>query len=168
MGTRILKIDGKMPEINECKVNNPQNSTSRNWANLSQPSILTFFKDKIFQRTKTKKERFLFQPFFHFHALGVPEWKISHIEWSKKAQNTRKSLKNDCVTSLRNLQDVCKHPVDVFGHFNGTRWYVYVWMVLNDFCEKIKFLWCRWPGYCGIALLLLSGQFLWQWMACLK
>jgi hypothetical protein len=30
MGTRILKIDGEMPEINECKVGNPQNSISRN------------------------------------------------------------------------------------------------------------------------------------------
>ena len=27
-------------------------------------------------------------------------------------KNTGKSPKNDCVTSLRNLQDVCEHPVD--------------------------------------------------------
>ena len=49
MGTRILKIDEEMPEINECKVGNPQISISRNWANLSQPWILTFFEDEIFK-----------------------------------------------------------------------------------------------------------------------
>ena len=60
MGTRILKIDGEMPEINECKVGNPQISISRNWANLSQPWILTFFEDEIFK------------PFFQFHVSEVP------------------------------------------------------------------------------------------------
>ena len=32
----------------------------------------------------------------------------------KKAQNTGKSPKNDCATSLRNLQDVLEHPVCIF------------------------------------------------------
>ena len=99
MGTRILKIDGEMPEINECKVGNPQIWISRNWANLSQPLILTFFEDEIFK------------PFFQFHVPEVLEWKIAHSLWYKKAQNTDKSPKNDCVTSLRNLQDVSEHPV---------------------------------------------------------
>ena len=37
----------------------------------------------------------------------------------KKVQNTRKSLKNDCVTSLRK-HDVCEHPVGKaeFFHIN--------------------------------------------------
>ena len=34
--------------------------------------------------------------------------------WYKKAQNNGKSPKNDCVTRLRNLQDVCEHPVCYF------------------------------------------------------
>ena len=82
--------------------------------------------DKKPKKIKSKKcqfeptlEFYLFygeisQLFFQFHVPGVPEWKIAHIEWSKKAQNTGKSPKNDCVTSLRNLQDVCEHPVDAF------------------------------------------------------
>ena len=47
--------------------------------------------------------------FFQFHVPEVLEWKIAHSLWYKKAQNTEKSPKNDCVTSLRNLQDVSKH-----------------------------------------------------------
>ena len=73
MSTKILKIDGEMPDEIELKVGNPQNSNSRNWANLSQPWNLTFFEDEIFQF------------FFQFYAPEVPEWKIAHVEWSKKA-----------------------------------------------------------------------------------
>ena len=51
--------------------------------------------------------------FFPFHVPEVLEWKIAHSLWYKKAQNTGKSPKNDCVTSLRNLQDVSEHPVYV-------------------------------------------------------
>ena len=49
MSTKILKIDGEMPDEIELKVGNPQNSNSRNWANLSQPWNLTFFEDESFQ-----------------------------------------------------------------------------------------------------------------------
>ena len=47
MSTRIFKNDGEMPEIIEPKVGNPQNSNSRNWANLSQPWNLAFSEDEI-------------------------------------------------------------------------------------------------------------------------
>ena len=40
-------------------------------------------------------------------------------------------------------------PWTFLGKLNGTRWYV--WMVLRDFCQKIKTSWRRWPGYRGIA-----------------
>ena len=53
----------------------------------------------------------IYIPFFQFHVPEVLEWKIAHSLWYKKAQNTEKSPKNDCVTSLRNLQDVLEHPV---------------------------------------------------------
>ena len=45
----------------------------------------------------------------------------------KKTQNTGKSPKNDCVTSLRNLQDVWEHPVvtiqeiELFEYEHGCR-----------------------------------------------
>ena len=93
MGTRILKIDGVMPEINECKVGNPQISISRNWANLSQPWILTFFEDEIFNL------------FFQFHAPEMPEWKIALSLWCKKAQNTEKNLK------IMSLSEKCQFLV---------------------------------------------------------
>ena len=63
------------------------------------PEILPFFESEIYQ------------PFFQFHVPEVLEWKIAHSLKYKKAQNTGKSPKNDCVTSLRNLQDVSEHPV---------------------------------------------------------
>ena len=40
-------------------------------------------------------------------------------------------------------------PWTFLGKLNGTRWYV--WMVLRDFCQKIKTSWRRWPRYCSIA-----------------
>ena len=77
MSIRIFKIDGEMPEIMEPKVGNPKNSNSRNWANLSQPWNLAFFEDENFQL------------FFQSYAPKVPEWKIAHIEWSKKPKTLK-------------------------------------------------------------------------------
>ena len=81
MSTRIFKIDGEMPEIIEPKVGNPQNSTNQNLANLSQPWNLTFLEDEIFQF------------FFQSYVSKVPEWKIAHIEWSKKSPKHQKKSK---------------------------------------------------------------------------
>ena len=75
MGTRILKIDEEMPEINECKVGNPQISISRNWANLSQPWILTFFEDEIFKSPKhwEKSKKWLcYKPEKFTRRFGTP------------------------------------------------------------------------------------------------
>ena len=99
MSTRIFKIDGEMPEIIEPKVGNPQNSTNPNWANLSKPWNLTFLDDEIFEL------------FFQSYVPKVPEWKIAHIEWSKKAQNTRKSPKNEWVRGSYINPLFWEHPV---------------------------------------------------------
>ena len=48
MGTKIFEIDEEMSEIIDAKVGNPQNSTSKKWANFSQPWNLAFFQDYIF------------------------------------------------------------------------------------------------------------------------
>ena len=45
MGTRIFKIDEDMSEIIDAKVGNRQISTSKKWANLSQPWNLAFLQD---------------------------------------------------------------------------------------------------------------------------
>ena len=45
MGTRIFKIDEEMSEIIDAKVDNPQNSSSKKWANRSQPWNVVFFHD---------------------------------------------------------------------------------------------------------------------------
>ena len=102
MSTKILKIDGEMPDEIELKVGNPQNSNSRNWANLSQPWNIAFFGDEIFQL------------FFQSYAPKVPEWKIAHIEWSKKAQNTRKSPKNEWFRRSYVNPPFWEHPVDIY------------------------------------------------------
>ena len=101
MSTRIFKIDGEMPEIIEPKVGNPQNSTNQNLANLSQPWNLTFLEDEIFQL------------FFQSYVSKVPEWKIAHIEWSKKVQNIRKSPKNEGFRGTYLIPPFWEHPVDV-------------------------------------------------------
>ena len=44
MGTRICKIVEEMAEIIKPKVGNPKNSVSRNWAILSYPWNLIFFR----------------------------------------------------------------------------------------------------------------------------
>ena len=99
MSTRIFKIDGEMPEIIEPKVGNPQNSTNQNLANLSQPWNLTFLEDEIFQL------------FFQSYVSKVPEWKIAHIEWSKKVQNIRKSPKNEGFRGTYLIPPFWEHPV---------------------------------------------------------
>ena len=99
MSTRIFKIDGEMPEIIEPKVGNPQNSTNQNLANLSQPWNLTFLEDEIFQL------------FFQSYVSKVPEWKIAHIEWSKKVQNIRKSPKNEGFRGTYCIPPFWEHPV---------------------------------------------------------
>ena len=99
MSTRIFKIDGEMPEIIEPKVGNPKNSTNPNWANLSQPWNLTFLKDEILKL------------FFQSYVPKVPEWKIAHIEWSKKAQNIRKSPKNKRFRGTYCIPPFWEHPV---------------------------------------------------------
>ena len=58
-----------------------------------------FFEDEIFQL------------FFQSHAPKVPEWKIAHIEWSKKAQNTRKSPKNEWFRGSYVNPPFWEHPV---------------------------------------------------------
>ena len=99
MSTRIFKIDGEMPEIIEPKVGNPQNSTNPNWANLSQPWNVTFLEIEIFQL------------FFQLYVPKVPEWKIAHIKWSKKAQNFRKSPKNKGFRRTCCIPPFWEHPV---------------------------------------------------------
>ena len=65
-----------------CYGQNPKKLEIRKYANLSQPWNLTFLEIEIFQL------------FFQSDDPKVPEWKIAHIEWSKKVQNIRKSPKN--------------------------------------------------------------------------
>ena len=50
MGTRIFKIDEDMSEVIDAKVGNPQISTSKKWANVSQPWNLAFLQDYFFQK----------------------------------------------------------------------------------------------------------------------
>ena len=72
MGTKIFEIDEEMSEIIDAKVGNPQNSTSKKWANFSQPWNLAFFQDYIFKK------------YVHFQSQRVPKWKIAHIWQSKE------------------------------------------------------------------------------------
>ena len=67
MSTKILKIDGEMPDEIELKVGNPQNSNSRNWANLSQSWNLNFFEDESFQL------------FSYLYGLKVQKWNCAYI-----------------------------------------------------------------------------------------
>ena len=98
----------------------PKKNKIRKNATLSHPWNFTFFESEIYQ------------PFFQFHVPEVLEWKIAHSLWYKKAQNTGESLKNDCVTSLRNLQDVLEHPVyykaSSFNRLELACPYVHIWI----------------------------------------
>ena len=88
-----------MSEIIDAKVGNPQNSTSKKWANLSQPWILAFFPDYIFKN-------------IHSHGQRVPKWKIAHIWLSKEQKNKKKTPENESHKSLQSWPDVLQHPVD--------------------------------------------------------
>ena len=124
MSTRIFKIDGEMPEIIEPKVGNPKNSTNPNWANLSQPWNLTFLKDEIFKL------------FFQSYVPKVPEWKIAHIEWSKKAQNIRKSPKNKRFRGTYCIPPFWEHPV-------VTNWW---WYWYHCWVTAVLYTGPWWPG----------------------
>ena len=97
--------------------------------------------------------------FFQFHVPEVLEWKIAHSLWFKKAQNTEKSPKNDCVTSLRNLQDVSEHPV--YSICSGNWWGKYVCTILCKFSRSkdlrcllfITRTWWWWKLYYGLFFL---------------
>ena len=92
-----------MSEIIDAKVGNPQNSTSKKWANLSQPWYLAFFQDYIFNKK------------IHSHGQRLPKWKIAHNWQSKEHKNNKKTPKNGSHKGLQSLQDVLKHPVEI--HF---------------------------------------------------
>ena len=66
MGTRILKIDGEMPEIIDSKVGNPKDSVSRNWAILRHPRNLTFFGYEIFHAYMVQKYQNESAPIFYY------------------------------------------------------------------------------------------------------
>ena len=99
MGTKIFEIDEEMSEIIDAKVGNPQNSTSKKWANFSQPWNLAFFQDYIFKK------------YVHFQSQRVPKWKIAHIWQSKEQKNKKKTPKNESLKILQSLPDVLQHPV---------------------------------------------------------
>ena len=100
MGTKIFGIDEEMAEIIAAKVGNPQNSTSKKWANWSQPWNLAFFQDYIFKK------------YVHFQSQRVPKWKIAHIWQSKEHKNNKITPKNVSQKGLQSLTDVLQHPVD--------------------------------------------------------
>ena len=89
-----------MSEIIDAKVGNPQNSTSKKWANFSQPWNLAFFQDYIFKK------------YVHFQSQRVQKWKIAHIWQSKEHKNNKKTPKNVSQKGLQSLTDVLQHPVD--------------------------------------------------------
>ena len=82
-----------------CYGQKPKKLEIRKYANLSQPWNLTFLEDEIFEL------------FFQSYVPKVPEWKIAHIKWSKKAQNTRKSPKNKGFRGTYCIPPFWKHPV---------------------------------------------------------
>ena len=102
MGTKIFGIDEEMAEIIAAKVGNPQNSTSKKWANWSQPWNLAFFQDYIFKK------------YVHFQSQRVPKWKIAHIWQSKEHKNNKITPKNVSQKGLQSLTDVLQHPVCLY------------------------------------------------------
>ena len=99
MGTKFFEIDEEMSEIIDAKVGNPQNSTSKKWANFSQPWNLAFFQDYIFKK------------YVHFQSQRVPKWKIAHIWLSKEHKNNKKTPYNVSVIWCQSLPVVLQHPV---------------------------------------------------------
>ena len=72
---------------------------------------------KICQFEPTLKSNLLgdwdFSTFFQSDDPKVPEWKIAHIEWSKKVQNIRKSPKNEGFRGTYLIPPFWEHPVCV-------------------------------------------------------
>ena len=99
MGTKFFEIDEEMSEIIDAKVGNPQNSTSKKWANFSQPWNLAFFQNYIFKK------------YVHFQSQRVPKWKIVHTWQSKKHKNNKKTPCNVSVICCQSLPVVLQHPV---------------------------------------------------------
>ena len=142
MGTRIFKIDEEMSEIIAAKVGNPQNSTSKKWANWSQPWNLAFFQDCIFKK------------YVHFQSQRVPKWKIAHIWQSKEHKNNKITPRNVSQKVLQSLTDVLQHPV---VNFKGPRYGQYVPPVVVSYffwwmCRKQ----CSW--YRSRWLLVTTGR----------
>ena len=102
MGTKFFEIDEEMSEIIDAKVGNPQNSTSKKWANFSQPWNLAFFQDYIFKK------------YVHFQSQWVPKWKIAHVWQSKEHKNNKKTPYNVSVICFQSLPVVLQHPVECF------------------------------------------------------
>ena len=100
MGTKFFEIDEKMSEIIDAKVGNPQNSTSKKLANLSQCWNLAFFQYYILKK------------YVHFQSQRVPKWKIAHIWQSKEHKNNKKTPKNGSHIGLQSWPDVLQHPVE--------------------------------------------------------
>ena len=105
MGTKFFEIDEEMSEIIDAKVGNPQNSTSKKWANFSQPWNLAFFQDYIFKK------------YVHFQSQRVPKWKIAHIWQSKEHKNNKITPKNVSHKGLQSLPDVLQHPVHIYVYY---------------------------------------------------
>ena len=99
-----------MSEIIDTKVGNPQISTSKKWANLSQPWNLAFFQDYFFQKKNS------------FPWPKSTKVKIAHIWQSKEHKNNKKTPKNESHKGLQSWPDVLQHPVVhiflVFNNFN--------------------------------------------------
>ena len=110
MGTKIFEIDEEMSEIIDAKVGNPQNSTSKKWANFSQPWNLAFFQDYIFKK------------YVNFQSQRVPKWKIAHIWQSKEPKNTKKTPYNVSVICCQSLPVVLQHPVEASTSAESSRW----------------------------------------------
>ena len=110
MGTKIFEIDEEMSEIIDAKVGNPQNSTSKKWANFSQPWNLAFFQDYIFKK------------YVHFQSQRVPKWKIAHIWQSKEHKNNKKTPYNVSVICCQSLPVVLQHPVVPTWNFIVPSW----------------------------------------------
>ena len=99
MGTKFIEIDEEMSVIIHAKGGNPQNSTGKKWANLSQPWNVTFFQDYIFKK------------YVDFPSQRVPKWKIAHIWHSKEHKNNMITPQNVSQKGLQSLTDVLQHPV---------------------------------------------------------
>jgi len=110
MGTKIFEIDEEMSEIIDAKVGNPQNSTSKKWANFSQPWNLAFFQDYIFKK------------YVHFQSQRVPKWRVAHVWQSKMNKNNRKTPYSVSVVCCQSLPVVLQHPVEGYRNYTNSVW----------------------------------------------